>query len=163
VVGTIEGLKIIRVVDSLCPVAREQRSGPQGWRDQSQRLCCPRLDLCFSRSCGRKAAAMSCPSDLPDGERETFSHGRGSWNDDHLVRRESCTHTPYLARHCRRKLVGSLPWGIPMVVDYRQTGAQATNLMVTQDTDKVFIQVWPPCGRNTYVLRLIVLLWIVLS
>jgi len=29
--------------------------------------------------------------------------------------------------------------------------------MVTQDTDKVFIQVRPPCGRNTYVLRLIVL------
>ena len=36
-------------------------------------------------------------------------------------------------------------------------GAQATNSMVTQDTDKVFIQVRPPCGRNTYVLRLIVL------
>ena len=32
--------------------------------------------------------------------------------------------------------------------------AQATNLMMTQDTDKVFIQVQPPCGRNTYVLRL---------
>jgi len=32
---------------------------------------------------------------------------------------ESCTHTPYLARHCRRKLVGSLPWGIPTVVVYR--------------------------------------------
>ena len=30
--------------------------------------------------------------------------------------------------------------------------------MVTQDTDKDFIQVRPPCGRNTYVLRLIVLL-----
>ena len=29
--------------------------------------------------------------------------------------------------------------------------------MVTQDTDKLFIQVRPPCGRNTYVLRLIVL------
>jgi len=29
--------------------------------------------------------------------------------------------------------------------------------MVTQDTDKDFIQVRPPCGRNTYVLRLIVL------
>ena len=28
-------------------------------------------------------------------------------------------HTPYLARHCRRKLVGSLPWGIPTVVVYR--------------------------------------------
>jgi len=59
---------------------------------------------------------------------------------------------------CRWKLVGSLPWGIPTV-----DGAQATNSMVTQDTDKVFIQVRPPCGRNTYVLRLIVLLWIVLS
>ena len=33
-------------------------------------------------------------------------------------------------------------------------GAQAMNLMVTQDTDKVFIQVRPPCGRN---MRLIVL------
>ena len=42
-------------------------------------------------------------------------------------------------------------------------GAQATNLMVTQDTDKVFLQVRPPCGRNTYALRLIVLLCIVLS
>ena len=60
-------------------------------------------------------------------------------------------------RLCRRKLVGSLPWGIPTVVVYRQTGAQATNLMVTQGTDNVFIQVRPPCGRNTYVLRLIVL------
>ena len=36
-------------------------------------------------------------------------------------------------------------------------GAQTTNLTVTQDTDKVFIQVRPLCGRNTYVLRLIVL------
>ena len=35
--------------------------------------------------------------------------------------------------------------------------------MVTQDTDKVFIQVRPPCGHNTYVLRLIVLLWIELN
>ena len=29
--------------------------------------------------------------------------------------------------------------------------------MVTQCMDKVFIQVRPPCGRNTYVLRLVVL------
>jgi len=62
-----------------------------------------------------------------------------------------------MLEQCRRKLVGSLPWGISTVVVYRQTGAQARNLMVTQDTDKVFIQVRPPCGRNTYVLRLIVL------
>jgi len=36
-------------------------------------------------------------------------------------------------------------------------GAQATNLMVLQDADQIFIQGRPPCGRNTYVLRLIVL------
>jgi len=101
---------------------------------------------------------VSHPCDLADGEREAFSHGSGSRDDDHLVRLESCTHTPYLARHYRRKLVGSLPWGIPVVVVYQRIGAQATNLMVTQDTDKDFIQIWPPCGRNTYVLRLIVLI-----
>ena len=152
VVGAIKGLKKIQVVDSLCPVAREQRSGPRSWRDQGRRHCCPRLDLGFFRSRGHEATAMSCPSDPPDGERKAFGHSRGSWNDDNLVCRESYTHTPYLACHCRRKLVGSLPWGIV----YRQTGAQATNLMVTQDTDKVFIQVRLPCGCNTYVLRLIV-------
>jgi len=119
VVGAIEGLKKIQVVDSLCPIAREWMLGPRGWRDRSRRLYCPRLDLGFSQSHGHKAAIISCPSDLPDGEHETFGHGRGSWNDDHLVRRESCTHTPYLARHCRRKLVDSLPWGMPTVVVYR--------------------------------------------
>ena len=36
-------------------------------------------------------------------------------------------------------------------------GTQATNSIVAQDTNKVFIQVRPPGGRNTYVLRLIVL------
>ena len=37
-------------------------------------------------------------------------------------------------------------------------GAQTTNSMVTQDTDKLFIQVRPPSWRNTYVLRLVVLI-----
>jgi len=73
----------------------------------------------FFRSRGREAAAMSRPRDLADGEREAFRHGHGIWNDNHLVRRESYTHTPYLERHCRRKLVGSLPWDIPMIVVYR--------------------------------------------
>jgi hypothetical protein len=85
---------------------------------------------------------VSCPGVLADGERETFSHGSGSGDDDHLVHLESYVHTSYLGRHCRRKLVGSLPWGRPMVVVYRQTGAQATNSMVTQDTDKGFY----PCS-----------------
>ena len=37
-------------------------------------------------------------------------------------------------------------------------GAQTTNSMVTQDSDKLFIQVRPPSCRNTYVLRLVVLI-----
>ena len=37
-------------------------------------------------------------------------------------------------------------------------GAQATNSMVSQDTDKLFIQVRPLSWRNTYVLRLVVLI-----
>jgi len=37
-------------------------------------------------------------------------------------------------------------------------GAQAANSMVTQDTNKLFIQVQPPSWRNTYVMRLIVLI-----
>ena len=83
---------------------------------------------------------MGCPGDLVNGERETFSHGCGSGDDDHLIRLESCTHISYLAHQCRRKLVGSLPWGIPMVVVYRQIGAQATDSM---DINKVFIEVGP--------------------
>jgi len=39
-------------------------------------------------------------------------------------------------------------------------GAQTTNSMVTQDTGKLFIQIRPPSWRNTYVLRLIVLICI---
>ena len=35
----------------------------------------------------------------------------------HLVHHGISTHTPYLARHCRRNLVGSLPRGLPTVVD----------------------------------------------
>ena len=38
---------------------------------------------------------------------------------------------------CRRNMVGSLPRGMPKVVDYRQTDAQATNKMVTQDRHEV--------------------------
>ena len=57
--------------------------------------------------------------------------------------------------HCRRNMVGSLPRGMPKVVDYRQTDAQA----LKQDGDarqtRGFIQVRPPRRRNTYVLRLI--------
>ena len=44
---------------------------------------------------------------------------------------------PYLACHCRRNMVGSLPKGMPKVVDYRQTDTQATNKMVTQDRHEV--------------------------
>ena len=107
-------------------------------------FCRFRSGLILFRNCCHKAAGVSRPSDLANGEHEAFGHGGGSREDDHLVRLESCMHSPYLARHCRQKLVGNLPWGIPMVVDYRHTGAQATNSMVTQDTDKDFIHVRPP-------------------
>ena len=77
------------------------------------------------------------PSDLADGEREAVGRSHGAGDDDHLVRLESSTHTPYLARHCRRNMVGSLPRGMPKVVDYGQTGAQVPNKMVTQDRHEV--------------------------
>jgi len=54
---------------------------------------------------------------------------------------------------CRQSTLG-YTHGSSLSVD----GAQATNSMVTQDTDKLFIQVRSPCGRNTYVLRLVVLI-----
>jgi len=118
-IGAIKCSEKIRVVDLFSPITREWRSGAWGRRDWSRRPCCPRSDLGVFRSRGREATTMSRPCDLADGEREAFSQDRGSWNDDHLVHRESCTHTPYLALHCRRKLIGSLPWGIPTVVVYR--------------------------------------------
>jgi len=62
---------------------------------------------------------VSRPGDLTDGEREALSHRSGSRDDDHLTHLGSCTHTPYLVRHCRQKLVGSLPWGIHTIVDCR--------------------------------------------
>ena len=144
VVGTIDGLEKIQIVELFPLVTRKQRSGHRsrsgrGWCDRDHHLCRFRSDLSFLQSHGRKAAGVSRLGDLADGECETFGHGGGSWDDDHLVRLESCTHTPYLTRHCRRKLVDSLPWGIPTVVVYRQTGAQAMNSMVTQDTDMDFI------------------------
>jgi len=37
----------------------------------------------------------------------------------HLARLGVCTHTPYLARHCQRNMIGSPPRGVPVVVDYR--------------------------------------------
>ena len=147
-IGTIDGFKQVEIVDSFPFVGRKQRSccrGCSGRGRHDREHCFRRFrsDLILFQG-GREAAGVSRPGDLADGEREAFSHGSGSRDDDHLVRLENCTHTPYLAYHCRRKLVGS--------------SAQATNLMVTQDTNKSFIQVLPPCGHNTYVLRLIVLL-----
>ena len=74
--------------------------------------------------CGGEAVEVG---DLTDGEREVVRHGHKIRVDDYLVRLESCTHTPYLARHCRRNMVDSLTRGMLKVVDCRQTGVQATN------------------------------------
>jgi hypothetical protein len=75
-----------------------------------------RLDLCLLRGSSGEAIDAGGPGDLADSERETVRHGRGIRDDDHLAHLGSCTHTPYLARHCQRNLVGSLPRGMPKVV-----------------------------------------------
>jgi len=59
----------------------------------------------------------------------------------------------YLSTKASRQSTLGYTYGSSLSAD----GAQATISMVTQDTNKVFIQVRPPCGRNTYVLRLTVL------
>ena len=41
----------------------------------------------------------------------------GAQEANHLARHGISTHTPYLMRHCRRNIVGSLPRGMPAVVD----------------------------------------------
>ena len=48
-------------------------------------------------------------------------------------------------------MVGSLPRGMTKVVVYRQTGAQATNEMVTQDRHEVLSRF----GRREYLLELL--------
>ena len=89
--------------------------------------------------CGHSVEVVgaSGPGDLADGEREAVRRSHGAGGDDRLVCLESSTHTPYLARHCRRNMVSSLPSGMPKVVDCRQTDAQATNKTATQDKHKV--------------------------
>ena len=77
------------------------------------------------------------PGDLANGEREAVRRSHGAGDDDRLVFLGSSMHTPYLALHCRRNMVSSLPRGMPKIVDYRQTDAQATNKMVMQDRHKV--------------------------
>ena len=46
-------------------------------------------------------------------------------------------------------MVGSLPRGMPKVVDYRQTGAQATNEMVTQDRHEIWLDIACYCLNKT--------------
>ena len=62
--------------------------------------------------------------------------------------------TRFLSTKAGRQSTLGYTYGSSLSVD----GAQATNSMVTQDTDKLFIQVRPPRERNTYVLRLVVLI-----
>ena len=79
------------------------------------------------RGHGDVVIGASGPGDLADGEREAVRHSHGTRDDDHLVHLESSTHTPYPVCHCRRNMVDSLPRGMPKVVDYRQTDAQAAS------------------------------------
>ena len=71
------------------------------------------------RSHGDEVVGAGGLGDLADSEREAVRRSHGARDDDHLVCLGSSTHTPYLARHCRRNMVGNLPRGMPKVVDYR--------------------------------------------
>ena len=86
---------------------------------------------------GDEVVGASGLGDLADGECEAVRRSHGARDDDHLVRLGSSTHTPYLACHYRRNMVSSLPRGMPKVIDYQQTGAQATNEMMRQDRHEV--------------------------
>jgi len=66
---------------------------------------------------GGEAVGADGPGDLADGEREAVHHGRKVGDDDHLFRLEA-VRTPYLARHCQRNMVRSLPRGMSKIVDY---------------------------------------------
>ena len=76
------------------------------------------MDLRLLRGHGDEVVGASGLDDLADGEREVIQRSHGTGDDDHLVRLGSSTRTPYLACHCRRNMVGSLPRGMPKVVDY---------------------------------------------
>ena len=71
--------------------------------------------------------------------------------DDELITLNGPSH---LSTKASRQSTLGYTHGSSLSVD----GAQTTNLMVTQDTGKLFIQVRPPSWRNTYVLRLVVLI-----
>ena len=77
------------------------------------------MDPRLLRGHGDEVVRASGLGDLTDGEREAVRRSHGTGDDDHLVRLESIMHTPYLACHCRRNMVSSLPRGMPKVVDYR--------------------------------------------
>ena len=115
------------------------------------------MDLHPLRGRGDKVIRAGGPRDLADREREARRRGHGVGEDDHLARLESCTHTPYLARHCRQNLVGSLPRGMPKVVDCRQTGVQATNGMVMQNNTRVY----PGSGRRVGVIPYVLLCFVI--
>jgi len=113
VVGDIAGVvgAVVSVIEAVTDVDEEVIN--------ADRICAS--SMVMSAKLLRSVVQVICDGD------ESVRHGHEDGDDDHLARLGSCTHGPYLPRHCRRKLVGSLPWGIPTVVDYRQTGSQATN------------------------------------
>ena len=60
-----------------------------------------RLNPHLLRGHDDEVVGASGPGDLADGEREAVRRSHGTGDDDHLVRLESSTQTPYLACHCR--------------------------------------------------------------
>jgi hypothetical protein len=64
------------------------------------------------------------------GGSGAFDDVTGAWARQRDVARDT---------DCRQNLVGSLPRGMPNIVDCRQTGVQATNEMVMQNNTRVYL------------------------
>ena len=72
-VGAIDGLKYVGIVDSFSLVARKQESSyrshsGRGRRDRDLHFCYFRSDLILFQSCGCKTAGMGHPGYLADGD-----------------------------------------------------------------------------------------------
>jgi hypothetical protein len=87
-----------------------------------------------------------------DDRREEAAHDYHAHRGRHYDIPEDQSPSPAPLGPCRQNLVGSPPRGMPKVVDYRQTGVQATNEMVMQNNTRVYLGSGHRVGVIPYVL-----------
>ena len=110
----IDGCDQIIIVDgSPNPTARseDRRCHCRCWRDRRRVILHHLHDLPVAIEGDDPGHGSDC-EDLAQ-----LGKDHGARKGDHLVHHEFSTHTPYLARHCRQNLVGSLPRDMSIIVD----------------------------------------------